>query len=259
MTRTATRPPVGALLRDWRVRRRLSQLELSNETGVSTRHLSFLETGRARPSRSMVLHLADRLDVPLRARNQLLLAAGYAPAYGERPLEHPDMGTLRAALDAVLAGYDPFPAVVVDRRWDLVTGNRAADQLLAGADPALLAPPVNVLRLSLSPAGLAPRIANLAQWRTHVLHRLAREARLSGDPALTALHDELAPLPCGLDPAPPDAIAVPLRLRTDAGELAILSTVTTFRTAVDVTAAELTVEAFLPADDATRRALAGSG
>jgi len=262
MTRPGTRPPVGALLRNWRLQRRLSQLELSNETGVSTRHLSFLETGRARPSREMVLHLADRLDVPLRARNQLLLAAGYAPAYGERPLGHPDMAALRAALDAVLAGYDPFPAVVVDRRWDLVTGNRAVDQLLIGVDPALLEPPVNVLRLSLSPAGLAPRIVNLAQWRTHVLHRLAREARLTGDPALGALHSELAAMPGGLDPAPPDGIAVPLRLRTDDAELCFLSTVTTFGTAVDVTAAELTVEAFLPADAATRQALsalAGAG
>jgi hypothetical protein len=172
------------------------------------------------------------------------------------------MAALRAALDAVLAGYDPFPAVVVDRRWDLVTGNRAVDQLLVGVDPALLQPPVNVLRLSLSPAGMAPRIVNLAQWRTHVLHRLAREARLTGDPALGALHAELAAMPGGLDPAPPDGIAVPLRLRTEDAELCFLSTVTTFGTAVDVTAAELTVEAFLPADAATREALsalAGAG
>jgi transcriptional regulator with XRE-family HTH domain len=255
VTDLAAPPAVGDLLRTWRQRRRLSQLDLSNETGVSARHLSFLETGRSRPSREMVLHLAEQLEVPLRARNELLVAAGFAPVYRERPLDAPAMTAVRAALERVLAAHEPFPAVVVDRGWHLVAGNRGVPLLTEGADPALLAPPVNVLRLSLHPDGMAPRIRNLAQWRTHVLHRLAREVRLSGDPGLAALHRELAALPGGTDPRPPDGIAVPLRIRTALGELAFLSTVTTFGTAVDVTAAEVSIEAFLPADDATAAAL----
>jgi transcriptional regulator with XRE-family HTH domain len=255
VTDVAAPPAVGDLLRGWRQRRRLSQLDLSNETGVSARHLSFVETGRSRPSRQMVLHLAEQLEVPLRARNELLVAAGFAPFYGERPLDAPAMTAVRAALERVLAAHEPFPAVVVDRGWQLVAGNRGVPLLTEGADPALLAPPVNVLRLSLHPDGMARRIRNLAQWRTHVLHRLAREARLSGDPGLAALHRELAALPGGTDPRPPDGIAVPLRIRTALGELAFLGTVTTFGTAVDVTAAEVSIEAFLPADEATAAAL----
>src|SRR5438309_578365 len=212
-------PPVGTLLRGWRQRRRLSQLELSGEAGVSARHLSFLETGRARPSREMVLQLADSLEVPLRARNELLVAAGFAPVYGERRLDGPDMAAVRRGLDLVLAAYEPFPAVVIDRGWHLVAGNRGVPLLTDGVDPRLLEPPVNVLRLSLHPDGMAPRIRNLAQWRAHVLHRLAREARLSGDPGLSALHDELAALPGGRDPRPPDGIAVPLRVRAGDDEL----------------------------------------
>jgi transcriptional regulator with XRE-family HTH domain len=236
VTDVAAPPAVGDLLRTWRQRRRLSQLDLSNETGVSARHLSFLETGRSRPSREMVLHLAEQLEVPLRARNELLVAAGFAPVYGERPLDAPAMAAVRAALERV-------------------AGNRGVPLLTEGADPALLTPPVNVLRLSLHPDGMARRIRNLAQWRTHVLHRLAREVRLSGDPGLAALHRELAALPGGTDPRPPDGIAVPLRIRTALGELAFLGTVTTFGTAVDVTAAEVSIEAFLPADEATAAAL----
>jgi transcriptional regulator with XRE-family HTH domain len=248
-------PPVGVLLRTWRQRRRLSQLDLSNDSGVSTRHLSFVETGRARPSREMVLHLAEQLEVPLRARNELLVAAGFAPVYGERPLAGPDMAAVRTGLDLVLAAYEPFPAVVVDRGWHLVAGNRGVPLLTDGADPALLEPPVNVLRLSLHPDGMAPRIRNLAQWRTSVLHRLAREVRLSGDPGLAALHRELAALPGGTDPRLPDGIAVPLRIRAGDAELSFLSTVTTFGTAVDITAAEVSIEAFLPADQATADAV----
>src|SRR5690349_7375210 len=250
-----TSPPVGTLLRDWRQRRRLSQLDLSNEAGVSARHLSFVETGRSRPSREMVLHLAEQLEVPLRARNELLVAAGYAPLYGRRGLDAPDMAAVRRAIDTVLAAYEPFPAVVVDRGWHLVAGNRGVPLLTDGVDPRLLDAPVNQLRLSLHPDGMAPRIRNLAQWRAHVLHRLAREARLSGDPGLAALHRELSLLPGGLDPRPPDGIAVPLRLRAGDGELSFLSTVTTFGTAVDLTAAEVSVEAFLPADEATAEAV----
>src|SRR6476469_1725110 len=158
---------VGQLLRHWRTTRRLSQLQLSSEAGVSARHLSFLETGRARPSRDMVLHLADQLEVPLRARNELLVSAGFAPLYGERRLDGPDMSAVRTALERVLAAHEPFPAVVVDRRWHLLAGNRAVPLLTEGADPRLLEPPVNVLRLSLHPDGMAPRIRNLPQWRAH--------------------------------------------------------------------------------------------
>lgn len=254
MTDVATAPPVGALLRTWRQRRRLSQLDLSNEAGVSARHLSFLETGRARPSREMVLHLAEQLELPLRARNELLVAAGFAPVYGERAIDAPEMGAVRAALDLVLAAYEPFPAVVVDRHWHLVAGNRGVALLTDGVDPALLRPPVNVLRLSLYPDGMAPRILNLAEWRAHVLHRLAREARLTGDPGLAALHRELALLPGGRAAGVPDGIAVPLRIRRGDDVLSFLSTVTTFGTAVDVTAAEVSIEAFLPADEQTAEA-----
>ncbi|MBN1094396.1 helix-turn-helix domain-containing protein [Blastococcus sp. TML/M2B] len=256
-TAVAGEVPVGELLRSWRRRRRLSQLDLAVEAGVSARHLSFVETGRARPSREMVLHLAEQLEVPLGARNELLAAAGFAPAYRRRDLGDPDMAVVREALDRVLAAYEPFPALAVDRGWHLVAANGALSALLDGVAPHLLEPPVNVLRLSLHPEGLAPRILNLPQWRRHVLHRLGREAHLAGDLALAALHRELLTLPGGLDRSPPDGIAVPLRLRTgdDGAVLSFLSTVTTFGTAVDLTAAELSVEAFLPADDATAAAL----
>ena len=245
MSATATRPPVGELLRDWRQRRRLSQLDLSNEAEVSARHLSFLETGRARPSRDGAAP-GRAVGDPLRERNELLLAAGYAPVYGRRSLDDPDMAAVRAALDLVLAAYEPYPAVVVDRGWHLrrrQPQHRAAHRRRrTGAAGA----PVNVLRLGLHPAGLAPRILNLPQWRTHLLTRLAREAHLTADPGLAALHRELVALPGGRDPAPPDGIAVPLRLRHDDGPLTFLSTVTTFGTAVDLTAAELSIEASCP-------------
>ncbi len=253
------RPPVGVLLRQWRVRRRLSQLDLAGDAGVSARHLSFLETGRARPSREMLLRLSEQLEVPLRERNELLLAAGFAPVYGRRGLDHPDMAAVTRALDLVLTAHEPFPAVVVDRSWELVAANASVALLTDGVAAHLLEPPANVLRLSLHPDGLAPRIRNLPQWRAHVLHRLGREAHLTGDPALTALHRELTALPGGTDRSTPDGIAVPLRLRAGdsvGGEvLSFLSTVTTFGTAVDLTAAELSVEAFLPADEHTAEVL----
>ncbi|GAB3320823.1 helix-turn-helix transcriptional regulator [Geodermatophilus aquaeductus] len=252
---TLTRPPVGELLRGWRQRRRLSQLDLANDAEVSARHLSFLETGRARPSRDMLLRLAERLEVPLRERNELLLAAGFAPAYGRRALDSPDMAAVTRALDLVLSAHEPYPAVVVDRSWELVTANASVALFLDGVAPHLLEPPANVLRLSLHPDGLAPRIGNLPQWRAHLLHRLGREAHLTGDPGLAALHRELTALPGGTDRSTPDGIAVPLRLRTDDGVLSFLSTVTTFGTAVDLTAAELSVEAFLPADEHTAEVL----
>ncbi len=251
-------PTVGTLLRDWRQRRRLSQLDLALEAGVSPRHVSFVETGRSRPSADMVVHLAEQLDVPLRERNQLLLAAGYAPAYGQRGLEEPEMGPVREALDSVLRGHEPYPAVVVDRHWGMVAGNSAVSLLTDGVAPALLEPPVNVLRVSLHPDGVAPRIVNLAEWRAHVLDRLGRQAVLTGDPALATLYEELSSLPGGPS-GPHDLaagdIAVPLRLRAGDAELVFISTLTTFGTATDVTVAELSIESFFPADRATADAL----
>jgi transcriptional regulator with XRE-family HTH domain len=247
---------VGPLLRDWRRRRRMSQLDLALQAGVSARHVSFVETGRARPSAEMVLRLAEHLDVPLRDRNGLLLAAGYAPAFGRRGLDEPEMGPVREVVEALLRGHEPYPAVVIDRHWGMVAGNAAIALLTDGVAPELLEPPVNVLRLSLHPDGMAPRIANLGQWRAHVLGRLQRQAVATGDPALAALHDELAALPGGEEPEPPGAaIAVPLRLRADGEVLSFLSTMTTFDTAADVTVAELAIESFFPADARTAQRL----
>jgi transcriptional regulator with XRE-family HTH domain len=254
MTHAAERVRIGPLLREWRERRRLSQLDLATESGVSARHLSFIETGRSRPSAPMVIRLAEQLEVPLRDRNELLLAAGHAPAYGHRGLEEPDLEPVRAALDALLRGHEPYPALVVDRHWGMLAANRAVPLLIAGAASQLLEPPVNVLRLSLHPDGMAPRIANLGEWRAHVLDRLRRQAVAAGDPALFALHDELAGYPGGEEPATDldaGAVAVPLRLRADTAELAFISAATTFGTAVDVTVSELSIESFFPRDDAT--------
>ncbi|MCW2240255.1 helix-turn-helix domain-containing protein [Azospirillum canadense] len=259
--RTVPRQPVGELLRDWRKRRGLSQLDLACEADVSTRHVSFLETGRAQPSRTMLLHLSERLDIPLRDRNALLVAAGFAPVFSEHRLDDPEMQAARQAVDLVLAGHEPHPALAVDRHWTLVAANRAVAPLLAGAAPDLLCPPVNVLRLSLHPAGVAPRIENLAQWRSHILHRLARQIDASADPALVALLEELKAYPApdtqGRSEAqsPHEGVVVPLRLRTDSGTLSFFSTTTVFGTAVDVTLSELAIEAFFPADAATAEAM----
>ena len=247
---------VGGVLRDWRRRRRFSQLDLAGEVQVSSRHLSFVESGRAGASRELLLRLADGLEMPLRERNRLLLAAGYAPVHAERPLDAPDMGAARAAVDAVLAGCEPYPAIAVDRHWTLVAANAAVARLVAGASAALLEPPVNVLRLSLHPEGVAGRIENLAQWRRHVLHRLKGQAEASGDRVLLELHAELSALPGrgGVPPAPLDAIATPLRLRdADGRVLSLISTTTVFGAANEVTLSELTLECFYPADEATRR------
>jgi transcriptional regulator with XRE-family HTH domain len=254
--------PVGEHLREWRQRRRLSQLELALEAEISTRHLSFMETGRSLPSREMVLHLADRLDIPLRERNMLLVAAGYAPMFPERPLDAPQLEPARRAMELVLAGHEPYPALAVDRHWNMVASNRALQALLAGVPPALLTPPVNVLRLSLHPEGVAPRIDNYHEWRAHLLERLRRQVGASGDAVLADLLDELAAYP-----PPPGAqrsdgkhgehaqIAVPFRLRTEAGVLSFISTITVFGTPVDVTLSELALESFFPADAATAAAL----
>jgi transcriptional regulator with XRE-family HTH domain len=254
------RGTVGALLRRWREHRRLSQLELSIQADISTRHLSFVETGRSAPSRDMVLHLADELDVPLRERNRLLLAAGYAPVYTETPLDAPAMAAVRAAVRQVLTAHEPYPAAVVDRRWNLVDANATIAVFLAGVDRRLLATPANVLRISLHPDGMAPRIVNLGEWRAHLLGRLRRQVALSADPDLSTLYEELRAYPCD-QPEPevelpgPGDVVVPLRVRHDGGELAFFSTVATFGTPLDITVAELSIESFFPADDATAEAL----
>lgn len=258
MTTTVSRSPVGELLRQWRERRRISQLDLSIEADISSRHLSFVETGRSQPSRDMVLRLADTLDVPLRERNHLLLAAGYAPVYGEAALDAPQMAAVRQAIRLVLKAHEPFPAVVVDRGWNLVDANATIDLLTAGAAPQLLEPPVNVLRLALSPDGLAPRIVNLAEWHAHLLARLRREIAVSADERLIELLDELRQYPGDKpDVEPPGSgdVVVPLRIRTDLGELRFLSTVATFGTPLDVTVAELSIESFFPANPETADAL----
>ena len=247
---------VGPLLREWRERRRLSQLELSNRAEVSTRHLSFVETGRSRPTPAMIERLAGHLDVPLRERNRLLVAGGYAPAHPEHRLEEPDLAAVRAALSVVLAAHEPHPAVLLNRWWELVDANAAVGALLDGVDPELLEPPVNVLRLSLHPGGLAPRIANLAQWRGHLLEQLHQRIERTADPRLVELDEELAGYPGGeATAASPTDVVLPLRLASPAGELSFFSVVAHVGTAADVTVDELAIEAFYPADAATTVAL----
>ncbi|WP_264210699.1 helix-turn-helix domain-containing protein [Leisingera thetidis] len=253
----------GQLLRQWRQRRRMSQLELSAEAGISQRHLSFVESGRARPSRDMVIHLSEELEVPLRERNAILVAAGHAPHYPQRPLDAPELSAANATIRQLLDGYMPHPALAVNRHWELLAANAAVYALLDGAAPQLLEGTVNVLRLSLHPEGLAPRILNLAEWRSHILARLAREIDHSADPKLVALHRELAAFPVPAAPAPrrsgvagESRIAVPLRLKGDTGPLAFLSTTTVFGTAVDVTLSEVTIEALFPADRETAAMMA---
>jgi transcriptional regulator with XRE-family HTH domain len=246
------------MLRDWRQRRRLSQLDLALEAGVSARHLSFVETGRSRPSPEMVVHLAEQLEVPLRDRNRLLLAAGYAPQYAARSLDDPELAPIRDALGHVLAGHEPYPAVAIDRRWNLIASNESLGILLDGVAPELLVPPVNVMRLALHPDGIAPRIINLAQWRAHLLHRLAQQVALDGDETMRELHAELRSYPGGGedDPIPHgNDVMVELQLSSDSGPLSFFSTVTTFGTAVDITVAELSIEAFFPANAETAAAL----
>jgi transcriptional regulator with XRE-family HTH domain len=256
---TTQKPSVGELLRAWRQRRNLSQLELSLESAISTRHLSFVETGRARPSREMVLHLAERLEVPLRERNSLLLAAGFAPVYRERTLEEADMTPVRQALDRFLKAHEPYPALVIDGRWNLIAANDALGPLVAGCAPGLFTEPANVLRLSLHPDGMAPRIVNFPEWSSHLLHRLRRSAALTADVELEALYNELRSYPGVQSDVSHDGISadivLPLRISHDGEELAFLSTISTFGTATDVTLAELSIEAFYPADAATAAVL----
>jgi transcriptional regulator with XRE-family HTH domain len=254
------RPGVGGMLRSWRQRRRLSQLDLANEAAVSARHLSFVENGRSKPSRELVLHLAEHLEVPLRERNTLLLAAGYAPSYARTPLEDEAMTPVREALDQVLAGHEPFPAVVVDRHWDLVSANRPLMELMStGIAPHLLEEPVNAMRVTLHPEGLAPRILNFPEYAAHLVDRLRREALSYADERLLALHDELCSYPGVAGSASPADTAgqvfVPMVLRTGEGVLTFFSMLSTFGTARDITLEELAVESFFPADEATAAVL----
>lgn len=251
--------PFGQLLRRWRQQRALSQLDLALQAEVSSRHLSWLETGRAQPSRAMVLRLADRLDVPLRERNALLAAAGYAPLFVERALDDPALATAREALQRLLDAHEPWPALAVDRHWNLVAHNRLVPLLMAQAALELTAPPVNVLRLSLHPQGLAPHIVNLGTWRAYVLQRLAQQVASTLDPALQLLLDELRALPGppapDEEPGGPADLAVPLSFNTPGGTLNFITTVTVFGAPRDVTISELAIETLLPADTATAQAV----
>jgi transcriptional regulator with XRE-family HTH domain len=255
---------VGALLREWRQRRRLSQLDLANLAGTSARHLSYMENGRARPSRTMLLRLSAALDVPLRERNTLLLAADYAPAYRESSLDDGYMASIRSALETMLTAHEPYPAVVVDRLWNVLQGNRAMGVLMDGIPPHLLKPRPNVFRLALHPDGLAARLANLGEVRELFLERLSRQVNATGDAELQALYEEVSryPMPRGEDAHHngasrhrPSPIQVPLRIRTPFGELAMFSTMATFGAPADVTLSELAIELFYPLDDVTANAL----
>ncbi|MFN0161311.1 MAG: helix-turn-helix domain-containing protein [Burkholderiales bacterium] len=253
---------VGDLLRTWRARRRASQLDLANDAGISPRHMSFVETGRSQPSRELVLRLAERLQMPLRERNALLHAAGYAPLYSERSLSDPVMAPARDAIDAVLRGHEPNPAIAVDRHWTMLAANRAAALMLKGIAPDMLAAPLNVLRLSLHPQGLASNIVNYADWRSHLMARLTRDIDLTGDPVIIDLKAELMryPVPehARLQKAaalPSTLMVVPLVFDFGGTVLSFLSTITVFGTPVDVTLSEIAIETFFPADAATAEAV----
>jgi transcriptional regulator with XRE-family HTH domain len=256
----ATGRPVGELLREWRQRRRLSQLQLACDADISTRHLSFVETGRASPSREMVLSLAEQLDVPLRERNVMLISAGFAPVFPERPLTDPALESVRQAVDLVLRGHEPFPALAIDRHWTLVAANRIVPLLMTAQDPSLLQPPINVLRLSLHPKGLASRIANLSEWHAHVVARLRRQCETTADRVLLELLAEIEAYPhahsrSGAQASHLSEVATPFQYVSDLGLLSFYSTTMVFGTPVDVTLSELAIESFFPADAATASAL----
>jgi transcriptional regulator with XRE-family HTH domain len=263
MTRvqTSTARSVGDHIREWRKRRRLSQLDFALEAEISQKHLSFIESGRSSPSRDMVLRLAERLNVPLRDRNTLVLAAGYAPVFPERRIDDPALAPARSAIELILKGHEPFPALAVDRHWTMISANRAVLHLLELVeDKSMLEPPVNVLRLSLSPLGLARRIVNLAEWRAHILERLRQQVALTADAKLQALAVELGANQTTGDPgrtvaSPHGGIALPLQLETPAGTLSFISTTTVFGTPVDITLSEIALETFFPADEATAHLL----
>lgn len=263
MAAASSQTGVGTLLREWRDRRQRTQLDLALDAGISARHLSFVETGRSTPSAEMVLLLAEQLEVPFRERNQMLLAAGHAPSFPERSLEDPEMAPVREALDVILTGHEPNPAVVVDRDWNLVAANSAMGAISRWVDPALLEPPVNVMRVGLSPGGLAAGIVNLGEVHAHFVGRLRRQVAITGDEALAALLEEVSAYPAPPyehDPAAEAAagnILTPMmRLRVPgAGELSFFFSVTTFGTAAEVTASELSIELGFPADAATAEVL----
>ncbi len=245
--------PVGVLLREWRHRRKLSQLDLAIQADVSARHVSFVETGRTIPSSAMVLHLAEHLGVPLRERNRLLVAAGHAPLYQQRPLDDPDLDRVREALERFVRAHEPYPALAVDRRWNLILANNAVDVFLDGVDPELLKPPINMMRLGLHPDGFAKRVRNLAQVRGYLLPRLARQAANTGDAELHTLYDELIAYgPDHDDPSiDPADIALPIRIRHRGTDLCFVNAITTFGAPFDITLEEIAVETYLPADDQT--------
>jgi transcriptional regulator with XRE-family HTH domain len=249
---TAARAPsrIGEHLREWRQRRRLSQLDLAGDAEISARHLSYVETGRAAPSREMVLKLAERLDVPLRERNVLLVAAGFAPSFPQRPLDDPALGPAREAIDQVLTAHQPNPALAVDRHWNMLAANAMVPLLLQGIPLHLLTPPVNVLRLSFHPEGLARRTVNLGEWAAHLLERLHRQCEATADPALLALHAELKsyPVPARSKPIAAGSVAVPFRLRHGDDVLSFISTTMVFGTPLDITLSEIALETFFPAD-----------
>ncbi|MFF0162071.1 helix-turn-helix domain-containing protein [Streptomyces sp. NPDC005263] len=251
-------PGVGPLLRAWREERRVSQLELALRADSSARHVSFIETGRARPSEEMVLRLAEHLEVPVRERNALLLAAGYAPRYPETPLTDPALEALREGMERLIQGYEPYPALVVDALYDVVAANRGILMLLEGVPESLLVPPLNAMRLTLHPEGLAPRIRNLREWRGHLLAQMGRQIALRRSERLRALYDEVSayPVPEQDDDAGPPAepgtcFALPMRIEHEGRTLSFVSSISTFNTPMDVTVSELAIETFLPADPAT--------
>jgi transcriptional regulator with XRE-family HTH domain len=243
-------------LRTRRTRRHVSQLELALRAGTTQRHVSFMESGRSTPGRAMVVRLAESLQLALRERNDLLLAAGYAPAYPQTALDDPALAPVLTALEHILTGHLPYPAIIVDRYGDLVVANAALDVLTEGATAQLVAKPINIYRLALHPEGMAPRIANLSQWAYHILDRLQQESLRDPDDRLSSLLVELAAyVPERVVTAEHLGFAVPMKLRSRRGELRLMTTLTTFATAVDVTVAELKLEAFLPADAATSEVL----
>ncbi|MFI6089706.1 helix-turn-helix domain-containing protein [Streptomyces sp. NPDC051218] len=263
---------IGPLLRGWRERRKVSQLELALRADSSARHISFIETGRSRPSEEIVLRLAEHLDVPVRERNSLLLAAGYAPRFRETPMDDPSMGTLREGLEQLLRGYEPYPALVVDATYDVIAANRGIAMILDGISERLLQPPLNAMRLTLHPEGLAPRIRNLREWRGHLLHQMERQIALQRSDALRAVYEEVAAYPVAdpgvdvIDVVEADGsrssvpyFALPLRIEHDGQLLSFISSIATFNTPMDVTVAELAIETLLPADPATVKYLQSAG
>jgi transcriptional regulator with XRE-family HTH domain len=253
MLNRTPRTPVGGLIRQWRQRRRLSQLDLACDAGISTRHLSFVETGRAQPSRDMLLHLSEQLDVPVRERNVLLVAAGYAPAFPQRTLDDPALKSARAAIDLVLKAHEPNPALAYDRHWNLVSANRMVMPLLEGVPQRLLGQPFNILRLAFHPEALAARTVNLAEWCAHLLERLHRQCEATADPELMKLYAELKayPIPARKGPLSSDHVAIPFKMRLDGEVLSFISTTMIFGTPVDITLSELALETFFPADELT--------